>query len=132
MSEFAEAMSTIRPDFTLHETATRLEENPPQKEMTVERVSGLVADIGGNRRRDRFRAARSQTTRTLWPTQRGRTVYDCMYVALAARLNTRRSSADDHLEAALRKFPGRSRVTSNYFQTLEPRADDRDEFGKLR
>jgi predicted nucleic acid-binding protein len=34
-----------------------------------------------------------------------RTVYDCMYVALAVRLKTRLITADETLDAALRKFP---------------------------
>jgi hypothetical protein len=32
-------------------------------------------------------------------------VYDSMYVALAVRLNTRAITADDRLEAALKKIP---------------------------
>jgi predicted nucleic acid-binding protein len=39
----------------------------------------------------------------------GRTVYDSMYVALAIRLNTRSITADDRLEAALRKVPAVAR-----------------------
>jgi hypothetical protein len=35
----------------------------------------------------------------------GRTVYDSMYVALAVRLNTRAITADDRLEAALKRIP---------------------------
>jgi predicted nucleic acid-binding protein len=35
----------------------------------------------------------------------GRTVYDSMYVALAVRLNTRAITADDRLDAALKKIP---------------------------
>jgi hypothetical protein len=35
----------------------------------------------------------------------GGTVYDSMYVALAVRLNTRAITADDRLEAALKRIP---------------------------
>ena len=35
----------------------------------------------------------------------GRTVYDSMYVALAVRLKTRAITADDRLEAALKRIP---------------------------
>jgi hypothetical protein len=38
-------------------------------------------------------------------TATGRTVYDSMYVALAVRLNTRSITADDRLEAALKRIP---------------------------
>jgi predicted nucleic acid-binding protein len=45
----------------------------------------------------------------------GRTVYDSMYVALAVRLNTRAITADDRLEAALKKIP----VVASHIQLVQ-------------
>jgi predicted nucleic acid-binding protein len=39
----------------------------------------------------------------------GHTVYDCLYVALAVRLNTQAITADDRLETGLRRFPAVAR-----------------------
>jgi predicted nucleic acid-binding protein len=45
----------------------------------------------------------------------GRTVYDSMYVALAARLNTRAITADERLEAALKRIP----AVAGYIQLVQ-------------
>jgi hypothetical protein len=60
-------------------------------------------------------------------TATGRTVYDCMYVALAARLNTRSITADDRLEAALKRFP----AVAPHIQLLQTFGAERHGSGAL-
>jgi predicted nucleic acid-binding protein len=95
-------MSTIRPDLLFAETANAISKKIRRKEMTVEEGQRLVADIGGIAVETVSGRALAEDAHAL-ANATGRTVYDCMYVALAARLNTRSIMADDHLEAALRK-----------------------------
>jgi hypothetical protein len=52
-----------------------------------------------------------------------------MYVALAARLNTRSITADDRLEAVLRSFPAVSRHVQ-LLQTFELDAEEDQEPGE--
>jgi len=117
-------MSTIRPDLLFAETANAISKKIRRKEMTVEEGQRLVADIGGIAVETVSGRALADDAHAL-ANATGRTVYDCMYVALAARLNTRSIMADDHLEAALRKFPAVARHVQ-LLQTFEARADDRE------
>jgi len=82
-------MSTIRPDLLFAETANAISKKIRRKEMTVEEGQRLVADIGGIAVETVSGRALAEDAHAL-ANATGRTVYDCMYVALAARLNTRK------------------------------------------
>ena len=75
-----------------------------REELSAEEGHQLVADIG-------HLAVETVPCRALaddahaLANATGRTVYDAMYVALALRLNTRSITADERLEAALKKIP---------------------------
>jgi hypothetical protein len=58
-------------------------------------------------------------------TATGRTVYDSMYVALAIRLNTRSITADERLEATLKKIPALADLIQ-LVQTFESDIPDKD------
>lgn len=94
----------MAPDLLFAETANAIWKKVRRKELTLEEGQRLVADIGKI-------AVETVSCRSLaedahaLATATGRTVYDCMYIALAIRLKTRSITADDRLEAALRSFP---------------------------
>ena len=94
----------VAPDLLFAETANTLWKKIRREELTVEQGQRLVADI-------RQIAVETVPCRALaddahaLANATGRTVYDSMYVALAVRLNTCSITADDRLEAALRRFP---------------------------
>jgi len=94
----------VAPDLIFAETANAIWKKIRRNELTTEEGQGLVADIGEI-------AVETVSCRALagdahaLATATGRTVYDCMYIALAVRLNTRSITADDRLEAALRNLP---------------------------
>jgi predicted nucleic acid-binding protein len=92
------------PDLLFAEAVNAIWRKIRRKELTAEEGQALVADISRI-------AVETVSSRELaedahaLATATGRTIYGCMYVALAARLNTRSITADDRLEAALRSFP---------------------------
>lgn len=94
----------VAPDLLFAETANTIWKKIRREELTAEEGEQLVADIGRI-------AVETVSCRVLaedahaLANATGRTVYDSMYVALAVRLNTRAITADDRLEAALRKIP---------------------------
>jgi predicted nucleic acid-binding protein len=94
----------IAPDLLFAETANTIWKKIRREELTAEEGQQLVADIGQI-------AVETVPSRALAEdayapaNATGRTVYDSMYVALAVRLNTRSITADDRLEAALKRIP---------------------------
>ena len=112
----------IAPDLLFAETANAIWKKTRRKEMTVQEAQRLVADIGAIAVETVSGRALAEDAHAL-ANATGRTVYDCMYVALAARLNTRSITADDYLEAALRRFPAVARHVQ-LLQTFEPEADE--------
>lgn len=92
-----------------------------RKELTVEEGQHLVADMGVIAVETVSWGALAEDAHAL-AVATGQTVYDCMYVALAARLNTRSITADDRLEAALRRFPTAARHIQ-LLQTFETGAE---------
>jgi predicted nucleic acid-binding protein len=115
------------PDLLFAETANTIWKKIRRKELTAEEGQHLVADMGRIAVETVSCRALAEDAHALANTT-GRTVYDCMYVALAARLNTRSITADDRLEAALRRFPAVARHVQ-LLQTFEPSAKERDESG---
>jgi len=108
----------VAPDLIFAETANTIWKKIRRNELTAEEGHGLVADIGEIAVETVSCRALAEDAHAL-ATATGRTVYDCMYVALAVRLNTRSITADDRLEAALRNLPA---VTGHVqlLQTFEP------------
>jgi predicted nucleic acid-binding protein len=98
----------VAPDLLFAETANTIWKKVRRKELTAEQGQRLVADIGRI-------AVETVSCRSLaedahaLANATARTVYDCMYVALAVRLKTRTITADETLEAALRRFPAVAR-----------------------
>jgi len=92
----------VAPDLLFAETANTIWKKIRRKELTAEEGQRLVADMG----RIAVETCRSlaEDAHAL-ANATARTVYDCMYVALAVRLKTRSITADETLEAALRRFP---------------------------
>jgi predicted nucleic acid-binding protein len=94
----------VAPDLLFAETADTIWKKIGREELTAEDGQELVADIGQI-------AVQTVSCRGLAEDAHavahatGRTVYDSMYVALAVRLNTRAITADDRLEAALKRIP---------------------------
>jgi predicted nucleic acid-binding protein len=98
----------IAPDLLFAETANTIWKKVRRKELTTDEGYHLVADIGRiGVETVSCRALAEDAHALAYAT--GRTVYDSMYVALAIRLNTRSITADDRLEAALRKVPAVAR-----------------------
>jgi predicted nucleic acid-binding protein len=118
----------MAPDLVFAETANAIWKKVRRKELSLEEGQRLVADVGKV-------AVETVSCRSLaedahaLATATGRTVYDCMYVALAARLNTRSITADDRLEAVLRSFPAVSRHVQ-LLQTVELDAEGDQESGE--
>jgi predicted nucleic acid-binding protein len=94
----------LAPDLLFAETANTIWKKIRRKELTSEEGQQLVADMGRI-------AVETVPCRVLaedahaLANATGRTVYDSMYVALAVRLNTRSITADERLEAALKRIP---------------------------
>jgi predicted nucleic acid-binding protein len=94
----------VAPDLLFAETANTIWKKIRREELTAEEGQQLVADIAQI-------AVETVPCRPLaedahaLANATGRTVYDSMYVALAVRLNTRSITADDRLEAALKRIP---------------------------
>ncbi|HEY3044539.1 MAG TPA: type II toxin-antitoxin system VapC family toxin [Vicinamibacterales bacterium] len=92
----------VAPDLLFAETANTIWKKIRRKELTVEEGRQLVADMGGIAVETVSCRALAEDAHAL-ANATGRTVYDAMYVALAVRLHTRAITADDRLEAALKK-----------------------------
>ena len=118
----------VAPDLLFAETANTIWKKVRRKELTVDEGRRLVADMGRVAVETVSCRALAEDAHAL-ANATGRTVYDCMYVALAARLNTQSITADDRLEAALRKFPTVARHIQ-LLQTFEPSTDNADESGE--
>jgi len=92
----------VAPDLLFAESANTIWKKVRRNELTETEGQGLVTTIG-------LIAVETVSCRALaedahaLATATGRTVYDSLYVALAVRLDTRFITADDRLEAALRK-----------------------------
>jgi predicted nucleic acid-binding protein len=94
----------VAPDLLFAETTNTIWKKIRRDELTPEQGQQLVADIGQIAVETVSCRALADDAHAL-ATATGRTVYDSMYVALAVRLNTRALTADDRLEAALKKIP---------------------------
>jgi predicted nucleic acid-binding protein len=94
----------VAPDLLFAETANTIWKKIRRRELTAEEGHQLVADIGRISVETVSCRALAEDAHAL-ANATGRTVYDSMYVALAVRLNTRSVTADDRLEAALKKIP---------------------------
>lgn len=98
----------VAPDLLFAETANTIWKKIQRKELTAEEAKGLIADMNRIAVEPISCRALAEDAHAL-ATATGRTVYDCMYLALAVRLNTRSITADERLEAALRKHPALTR-----------------------
>jgi predicted nucleic acid-binding protein len=94
----------VAPDLLFAETANTIWKKIRREELTVEEGQRLVADIGRIAVEAVSCRALAEDAHAL-ANATGRTVYDSMYVALAVRLDTRAITADDRLEAALKRIP---------------------------
>jgi predicted nucleic acid-binding protein len=94
----------LAPDLLFAETANTIWKKIRRGELTAEQGAHLVADIGRIAVETVSCRALAEDAHAL-ANATGRTVYDSMYVALAVRLDTRSITADDRLEAALKKIP---------------------------
>lgn len=94
----------LAPDLVFAETANVIWKKIRRGELTAEQGRQLVDDIG-------LIAVETVSCRSLAADAHelarttGRTVYDAMYLALAARLETRMITADERLAAALTAWP---------------------------
>ena len=93
----------VAPDLLFAETANTIWKKIRREELTAEEGQQLVADIGRSAVETVSCRALAEDAHAL-ANATGRTVYDSMYVALAIRLGTRLITADDRLEAALKKI----------------------------
>jgi predicted nucleic acid-binding protein len=98
----------VAPDLLFAETANTIWKKIRREELTAGEGQQLVADIGRIGLETVPCRALAEDTHAL-ANATGRTVYDSMYVALAVRLNTRSITADERLEAALKKIPAVAR-----------------------
>ena len=94
----------VAPDLLFAETASTIWKKIRREELTAEEGRQLVADIGRIGIEAVSCRALAEDAHAL-ANATGRTVYDSMYVALAVRLGTRAITADDRLEAALKRIP---------------------------
>jgi len=108
----------VAPDLLFAETANTIWKKIRRKELTAEQGQRLVADMSQIAVETVSCRALAEDAHAL-ANATGRTVYDCMYLALAVRLNTRSITADDRLEAALRSFPAVAHHIQ-LVQTFEP------------
>jgi predicted nucleic acid-binding protein len=98
----------VAPDLLFAETANTIWKKIRREELTPEEGQQLVADIGQIAVETVPCRALAEDAHAL-ANATGRTVYDSMYVALAVRLNTRAITADERLEAALKRIPAVAR-----------------------
>jgi len=98
----------LAPDLLFAETANTIWKKIRRQELTRADGTRLVADIGQVAVESVSCRALAEDAHAL-ANATGQTVYDSMYVALAIRLDTRLMTADDRLEAALRKVPAVAR-----------------------
>jgi predicted nucleic acid-binding protein len=118
----------VAPDLLFAETANTIWKKIRRQELTRDEGRRLVADIGRIAVETVPCRALADDAQALAHAT-GRTVYDCMYLALAVRLNTRSITADDRLEAALRKFPAVAdhvQLVQTFDSSVE-QADDQEE-----
>ena len=113
----------VAPDLLFAETANTLWKKIRRGELTARDGQRLVADIGRIAVEVVPCRALAEDAHAL-ANATGRTVYDSMYIALAVRLGTRAITADDRLDAALKRIPG---VADHIqlVQTFERDAQDR-------
>jgi predicted nucleic acid-binding protein len=104
----------VAPDLLFAETANTIWKKIRREELTAEEGRLLVADIGQIAVETVSCRALAEDAHAL-ANATGRTVNDSMYVALAVRLNTRAITADDRLEAALKKIP----VVAGHIQLVQ-------------
>jgi predicted nucleic acid-binding protein len=112
------------PDLLFAETANTIWKKVRRKELTPDEARPLVSDIGRAKIETVSCQALAEDAYALAHST-GRTVYDAMYIVLAVRLNTRSITADDRLEAALRRIPALAGHIQ-HVQTFEPDAADVD------
>jgi predicted nucleic acid-binding protein len=112
----------VAPDLLFAEAANTIWKKIRRQELTAQEGQQLVADIGQIAVETVSCRALAEDAHAL-ATATGQTVYDSMYVALAVRLNTRAITADERLEAALRRVPA---VAGHIqlVQTFEPAAQE--------
>jgi predicted nucleic acid-binding protein len=94
----------VAPDLLFAETANTIWKKIRRDELSAEEGQQLVADIGKIAVQIVSCRALAGDAHAL-ANATGRTVYDSMYVALAVRLDTRAVTADERLEAALKRIP---------------------------
>ena len=94
----------VAPDLLFAETANTIWKKIRREELTAGEGQQLVADIAQIAVGTVSCRALAEDAHALATATR-RTVYDSMYVALAVRLNTRSITADERLEAALKRIP---------------------------
>jgi predicted nucleic acid-binding protein len=94
----------VAPDLLFAETANTIWKKVRRRELTGADGRQLVADIGQIAVETVSCRALAEDAHAL-ANGTGHTVYDCMYIALAIRLNTSAMTADTRLEAALKKVP---------------------------
>ena len=94
----------VAPDLLFAETANTIWKKVRRGELTAEQGQQLAADLGRIAVTGVSCRALAEDAHAL-ANATGRTVYDSMYVALAARLETWAITADDRLEAALKRHP---------------------------
>jgi predicted nucleic acid-binding protein len=104
----------VAPDLLFAEAANAIWKKIRREELTSEEGQQLVEDIGQIAVETVSCRALAEDAHAL-ANATGRTVYDSMYVALAVRLNTRAITADDRLEAALKKIP----VVASHIQLVQ-------------
>jgi predicted nucleic acid-binding protein len=116
----------VAPDLLFAETANTIWKKIRRGELTAEEGPQLVADVGRIAVDTVSCRALAEDAHAL-ANATGRTVYDSMYVALAVRLNTRSITADDRLEAALKRIPAVAehiQLVQNF--ELDVKADNAD------
>ena len=94
----------VAPDLLFAETANTIWKKVRRNELTADDGRRLVADVNGIAVDAVSCRALAEDAHAL-ASAMGQTVYDCMYLALAVRLKTRSITADERLEAVVRKTP---------------------------
>lgn len=115
----------MAPDLLFAETANTIWKKIRRGELTATEGTELIADIGRIGVDTVSCRALAEDAHAL-ANATGRTVYDSMYVALAVRLNTRSITADDRLEAALKRIPGVAehiQLVQTFERELQERTD---------
>ena len=111
----------IAPDLLFAEAANAIWKKIRRQELTLQQGQRVVADMGRIAVETVACRVLAEDAHVL-ANATGQTVYDCMYIALAARLNTRAITADDRLEASLRRLPAVARHVQ-LLQIFEPGAE---------